>query len=636
MANDFGYAGNILNIDLSSGKVTETPTKVYADRFIGGRGLAAKLYWDQVAPETGALDPDNLLIFVTGPLAGIPGLAGSRWQICGKSPITTPEHFCYSNLGGSWGAYLKFAGFDGIVIKGKADKPAFLFIHDGTTELRDASSIWGKQSIEVQRLLKNKLGNATRVLATGPAGDNRVVFATILADGDSCGTGGFGAVMGSKNLKAIAVAGSRKVMVAEPERLQEIVRYLHELKKDMPAGQERPDPKRTRELCYGCINGCGRSTYQADDGSKGKLICQAGSFYAPWARQYYKTNNDVQFHATKRCDYYGLDTKAIAPLITWLSRCRDAEILTDENTCIPLSTIGSLEFIDTLIKKIAFREGFGDILAHGISKAANSVASGAQQIADFSIKAEQSMTYGPRMYITTGLLYMVEPRQPIQELHEVVSLIWKWLEWVEKRDGAYMSSDVLRSTARRFWGSQLAADFSVYDGKALAAARIQDRQYAKESLILCDASWPITHVRNSTDHIGDPTIESKTFSAVTGHETDEEGLYRFGERVFNLQRAILIREGHNGRVADTLPDSCYTTSSEDDWRNPDNLIPGKDGQVTSKNGVMLDRGQFEKVKDEYYTLRGWDVSSGLQTQAKLEEIGLADIAHYLKQRGLIR
>ena len=188
--------------------ITHVPTMDYADRFLGGRGVAAKIYWDEVSPDTRALDPANRMIFITGPLAGFSGLAGSRWQVCGKSPATTPEHFCYGNLGGSWGAYLKFAGYDGIIVQGKSEKPVYLSIDDGTVEIRDASSLWGKQSIEVREILKGELGSATRVVASGTAGDNLVVFASLLADNDSSGTSGFGAVMGSKKLKAIAVAGS--------------------------------------------------------------------------------------------------------------------------------------------------------------------------------------------------------------------------------------------------------------------------------------------------------------------------------------------------------------------------------------------------------------------------------------------
>ena len=187
MATEFGYTGKILRVDLSSGGTSDIATIDYADRFLGGRGIAEKIYWDEVSPDTRAFDPENRLLFVTGPLTGVAGLASSRLQVCGKSPATTPEHFCYASLGGSWGPYLKFAGYDGIVVQGKSDKPVYLFLHDGICEIRDASHIWGKGSIKVREQLKDELGRATNVLANGPAGDNMVVFATLLADNDAVG-----------------------------------------------------------------------------------------------------------------------------------------------------------------------------------------------------------------------------------------------------------------------------------------------------------------------------------------------------------------------------------------------------------------------------------------------------------------
>jgi aldehyde:ferredoxin oxidoreductase len=638
MAGEFGYVGKILRVDLSSGTITDVPTMNYADRFLGGRGIAAKIYWDEVLPDIRAFDPENRLIFVTGPLAGIPGLAGSTLQICGKSPTTTPEQFCYSNLGGSWGAHLKCAGFDGIVIQGKADKPVYLSLHDGIAHIRDASHLWDKNSLEVKNTLKGEFGTAARVIANGSAGDNMVLFASLSADDESSASSGFGAVIGSKNLKAIVVRGNGKAAVANTERLRELTKYIRELKRDATREEEderATSSKKKKTPCWGCIRGCMRALYRADDGNEGKFMCQAADFYKPWALNYYGDWNDVPFFANKLCDDYGVDTKAIAPMLTWLSRCSKAGLLTDESTGIPLSRLGSLEFIQTLVNKISGRDGFGDILAQGTQRAAELVGRGARKhIVDMSFKAGQTFPYSPAMYITTGLLYMVEPRQPIQELHEISDLVTLWLEWVKKKEHAYLSSDVIRSIAKKFWGSELAADFSTYEGKALAAKRIQDRQYAKESLILCDFSWPITHVRYSEDHVGDPTLESTVVSVVTGKEIDEHGLYRMGERAFNLQRAILVREGHEGRKSDTLPEACYTTPLTSEARNPECLVPGEEGQVVSKKGAVFDRGKFENIKEEYYELRGWDIATGLLKTEMLEGLGLQEIAQDLEQRGL--
>jgi len=639
MTEQYGYAGNILRVDLSSGAITRTPTANYSDRFLGGRGIAARIYWDEGAPDTGALDPENRLLFMTGPLACFPVVGGSRWTVCGKSPATAPEQFSYSNLGGYWGAQLKFAGYDGLVVYGKSERPVYLFIDNDAVEIRDASALRGKTSVEAREALKREIGSTVRVVACGPAGENLIPFASLLADSDASGSGGFGAVMGSKNLKAIAVRGRGKMTAAQPERFIELCRYVREINRGYEARYGRLSYKRgiakyaskmKRDLCYGCIGACIRATYEADDGTRGKFMCGASLFYEGRARGYYGEVNDVPFFATKLCDYYGLDTEIIFSISTWLSRCHKAGILNDENTGIPLSKRGSLEFIETLVKKIAFREGFGEVLAQGVSAAAGLVGKGAEEFtADYTVKGGFGSIYCPRMYPVSGLLYAVEPRRPIQQLHEIGTVLFEWVDGMRKIEGSFLTTEAFLKIAERFWGSEAAADFSTSEGKALAAAIIQDRQYAKESLVLCDFMWPVTSAKYSEDHVGDPTIESRLFSAITGRETSEQELYRTGERIFNLQRAILAREGHHGRECDTLPEVYYTVPLRAAAENHDCLAPGKGGEIISKKGAVVDRDEFERMKGEYYALRGWDVNTGLQTKEKLRELGLEDIAEGL-------
>ena len=650
----FGYAGKILRINLSSRSTTEVSTLDYSDKFLGGRGIAAKLYWDEVPPEAGAFDEENGLIFATGPLAGIPVLGGSRWQVCGKSPAPSPEHFCYCNLGGRWGAELKFAGYDAIVVQGKSERPVYLLVNNDTAELRDASDLWGKGAIETREMLKGALGTSTRVVAIGPAGENMVTMANLLADNDASGSGGLGAVMGSKKLKAIVVKGARRgVKVAHPERLTELIQYYRGLRRMPtllePSGRPAVVPRtvltgnkmKKKDPCYGCHGNCvpgeiERRIYEAEDGKKGKFMCGSAILYQPWAPAYYKEWNDVPFYATKLCDDYGLDALEIMFMIQWLSKCYKAGVLTDENTDIPISKLGSLEFIETLVRKVSLRDGFGDILAQGLTRGAESVWPRAKgHVTDYKIAMGDHVAHEPRLYITTALLHAMEPRVPLAQLHQISFVMTKWVSWAKKIEGANASSDVVRAIANRFWGSELAADFSTYEGKALAAKMIQDREYAKECLILCDFLWPISDLENTEDHIGDPTLESKILSAVTGNEVDEEGLYKIGERVFNLHRAIFVREGHRAREAVAIPDSWYTVPLERDYYNPECLMPGKDGEVIRRKGAVIDREEFEKMKEEYYQLRGWDPATGLQTRATLEELGLREVAEDLERRGLI-
>ena len=231
-----GYTGCIARVDLSIGAITNIPTDAYAGDYLGGRGMATRIYWDEVGPGVQAFDVENRLIFGTGPCGGFEGLAGARWVVCGKSPGTTPHFFTHSNLGGSWGTELKCAGYDGLVVQGRAERPVYLLIEDGKIHIRDASAIWGKGAVQVREMLKGELGNSVKVVATGPAGDNMTTLATLLADNDSSGSGSLGAVMGSKKLKAIAVRGSGSVSAAHPRRLQELLEHISQLRKGVPQG----------------------------------------------------------------------------------------------------------------------------------------------------------------------------------------------------------------------------------------------------------------------------------------------------------------------------------------------------------------------------------------------------------------
>ena len=646
MTYSSGYAGNILWVDLSTGGTERVPTERYSDLFLGGRGIAAKIYWDEVPPGTDPFDPENRLIFVTGPVTATTGFCGSRWQVCGKSPLH--NHFSYCNLGGDWGARLKMAGYDALVVHGKAERPVYLWIHPDKVELRPADHLMGKGAIACREELNRQLGNTARIVAIGPAGENRVRFANLLADRDASGSSGLAAVMGAKNLKAVAVSGNQRVAVAAPDRVKEIKKQFlgmmsgldseyydavaphHEI---IPAGRTKKD------VCFGCTGkNCIRMNYEDEGGRKGKFMCGSSFFYIVRANRYYGKTSDVPFEANKLCDDYGLDTHVVEPIIMWLVRCYKAGILTEEETGLPFSRIGSLEFVETLLRMISLREGFGDVLAEGPRRASRTLGSAAEElITDYASKNDQIPFYGARMYLTTGLFYAMEPRLPIQQLHEICTLLMRWaIDQTQgpKEDG--VTSQVVRDIAKRFWGSEIAGDFSTYEGKALAAARIQDRQYAKENLILCDFTWPVIYSPFTHDGVGDPTLESRLCAAVTGRDVDEEGLYRIGERTFNLQRAILIREGWRGREDDSLEEFNFTMPLKGDTAgNPDAIVPGPEGETFARKGMVVDPGQFEGMKDEYYAIRGWDVRTGLQKRALLEELGLGDVAGELDEQGLL-
>ena len=337
-------------------------------------------------PKAQALAPENALVLATGPLAGVPVIGGSRLFVCGKSPATSPEHFSYCNMGGDWAVRLKSAGYDLVFVQGKADKPVYLLIHDGKAELKDASALWGKGAIQAREMLTAELGGEISVVAIGPAGENQATMACLIASDDASGGAGMGAVMGSKNLKAIVVQGPRKrTKAAQPEKLEELTKHFRRIITPSPMATAGgvdlriAVPQSRKAPCYGCMGDCLRWDYQSKDGQRGKFMCQSATFYQPMAEMVYGKDYEVPFRANKLCDEYGLDTMAVTLILIWLIRCLRDGILTDESTGIPISKVGSVEFIETLVRKIALREGFGDVLARGVEAAAASVGPAAVQ-----------------------------------------------------------------------------------------------------------------------------------------------------------------------------------------------------------------------------------------------------------------
>ncbi len=639
----YGYAGNILKADLSSGSISTLETSDYSDRFIGGRGIAAKLYWDFVPPEAKALDPENCLICTTGPVAGFNGFAGSRWQICGKSPQGDRETFSYANLGGRWGITLKYAGYDGLVIQGRADKPVYIYIKNDTIEIRDASQLWGKSAFDTSDTLKKDLGKDFSVLTIGKAAENLVVFATILAEDGSSGSAGLGAVMGSKNLKAVVVAGDKRPEAADKDKLKDLAKQIREIHKiaDHDEGMWKINDSFKKHICYGCGIGCGRYKYPDSNGKKRKSFCQAMMFYLmPILAYSGKDNPETRMLASRLCDNYGLDTSVMHGMVEWLSHCHKDGTLTEEDTGLPLSKIGTSEFIEILTEKIALRQGFGDLLAKGTIEAAESIGEDAKKHLGYCVATRNSETkdYDPRLMPATALIYAMEPRRPIQTLHEPVSLLFNWVDWANKKENAYFSSEVFRKYAKRIWGSEEAADFTSMDGIALASKKARDRAYVKESLILCDLSWMSIWADYFTRHIDQPALEWQIFSAVTGIDVDEAGLNRLGERNVNIQRAILLRQGWDGRNDDQMMDYYFTQplKKRELFCDPECIVPGKDGEIVCVEGRTFDRHDFEKLKDDYYELRGWDVETGLPKAATLRDFGLEDVAMDLGKRGLLK
>ena len=342
------------------------PTSDYAKKFIGGRGFGASLYGDMALADAKDLSPENVMVFASGPFSGFDGhIAGNRWQVCGKSPQSAPEAFTYGNLGGRWGQEMKYAGFDAVAVQGKAAEPAYIFIHDGEVEIKEAYHLRGMSTFDTIDTIKSEIGNDITVLTTGPAGENMVVFATIFGEGGASGSSGLGSVTGSKNLKAIAVKGSSRPKAANPEKLQKIV---NRLKEDIEPRKGRPSPfgvpgVTTPQAYYGCEAACGRQVYPGEKGRMYKSFCQATNAYKKAVFDYYGEWHPAQLLGIRLCDANSLDTAVMEPIVNWLISCYKNGVVNEQMTGLPLAKAGTPEFIEELARKISLREGFGDILA---------------------------------------------------------------------------------------------------------------------------------------------------------------------------------------------------------------------------------------------------------------------------------
>jgi len=359
-------------------------------------------------------------------------------------------------------------------------------------------------------------------------------------------------------------------------------------------------------------------------------MCEAAIFYQFFTEARYGKGYEKPFQATKLCDQYGVNVAEIGTIIMWLLQCSGKGIVNDETIGIPISDVGSLEFLDNLVGKMARREGFGDLLAQGVDVAAESLGQEAVALlAPHLSKNRQRNVYDARLYINTALLHAMEPRLMMGQGQEITRIIFKWLEWRRGEDHSYMSNEVARHIAERFWGSEVAADFSTHEGKALAAKMIQDRQSARDCLILCGFIWPIMDSEFTEDHVVNPAFSAQILSAVTGKEYDEAVLDRIGERVFTLKRAIYLREGHRGIEDDCLAESWHTVPTMWDFPNPEMIVPGPGNEANSRQGAVVDREIFEEMRSEYYKHRQWDPQTGIPSVSKLKELGLAKIAESL-------
>lgn len=633
-SSSYGWWGKILKIDLSTEVITKIDTQPYADRFIGGRGIATRLYWELVPATVKAFDPDNHLIFMTGPLTATGAQGASRFEVVGKSPMLMPEGFCYGNMGGYWGPALKRAGFDGLIISGKASRPVYIFISDKKVTLQDASTIHLDGVKQVKNYLQQKHGQKTHFITTGSAGMNLCRTANLMTDNEGSATGGFGAVLGAKNLKAIAVIGTQSPPISEPETLKELNRLTIKLnQRDTSFNPYPPDQisRKGKASCFQCGLDCiMRSTFKTKSNKEVVRKCQAMFVYFPWVMGRSTEPAQTALDATGLCNDLSLCTMEMYNIVQWITAGYKAGYLSDAQTGLEIDKLGTWEFFEDLCNMIAYRKGFGDILAQGLLRAGETMGPEAKELFTNEVAGVgDGATYSAREYLMNGLLYAFEPRQPIAMLHEVSRIIGMWVMNLQYPGSTPVCADVYRAAALKFWGHDKAWDLNTHEGKAMAASRIIDRTYVKDSLGLCDSCWPLMFSNHTKDKAGDPTLEARTFNAVTGKELNEETLLKFGETIFNQQRAILLREGWTPKKDDTIAEFNFTDPVQTVFMNSDVLVPGMGNTVLNRKGKTVDRKVFNKMREEFYQLRGWNPETGYPTDEKLNELGLSDLKEIL-------
>lgn len=601
-----GYLGRIARVDLSSGAVDFLPwDEEFARAFVGGSGLAARYLWDALGPEVDPLGPDAPLLFMTGPLVGTAAPACGRYEVCGRSPLT--GLWGESNSGGFFGPELRFAGVDGLWITGQAPEPVYLWMRDGEVSLRPARHLWGLDTYATQDALREELGDRrVRVACIGPAGENRVRFAAILNDhGRAAGRTGLGAVLGAKNLKAIAVRGSGTVPLADPEGFARIARETWNLvKEDVSsqlmqaggtlaymdwalmsgditfryytrgafAGAERltgavlADELLIRpRACYRCPIGCGRETraerygVPAVDGPEYETV---GTYAALLA----SSDLEGAAYASHLCNRLGLDTISAGSTIAFAYYLYQEGLLPPERTGGLALRWGELEPALRLTEQIARREGLGDLLAEGARRVGQAL--GVEDLA-VHVKGLEAPMHDPRAFAGTALVYTLSPRGACHMAGDVY-MVHQGQVVPELGIDADERQDASEATVRMVAG-------------------LMDWRSLTNSLILC--------------HFQNPPLEHvlEMLRCATGWEWSAEDLAQAGERIFTLKRVLNHQLGMT-RADDRLPSLL--------------LRPLPDGET---GGYVPD---VEGMLETYYRLRGWDPATARPLPDTLEKLGL--------------
>ena len=610
-----GFMNKILKVDLTTKSIKTEPVDLeVSKKYLGGKGYAIYLLYQYIKEyeakgispkDIDPLGPENVLIFATGPATGVAGFPspGRHHIMTLKAPLT--GSIGSGNSGGEWGIYLKFSGFDMIVIEGASEEPVYLSIVDGNAEIRDAKDLWGKNTFDTSRILQKRIGRKnTRVACIGPAGENLVYMASIINDKHrSGGRGGLGAVMGSKKLKAIVVSGSEKVKIADPENFKEVSKkVIEKMRKNPVTAQSLPSygtavlvkvinnagilPYKNwntgvnpdadtisgetmaekylikRKPCWGCIIGCGRVT-KVESGPYQILYSEGPEYESIWSLGSSTAVGNIEaiIKANHYCDELGMDTISMGSTIAAAMELNEKGYIPEEDLQGLDLRFGNASAMVEAVWRTAYKVGFGKYLALGSKRLCEIYG---HPEFSMSVKGLEMPAYDPRGAKGIGLGYATS-----------------------NRGGCHVTAYTI---SPEILGIPEKIDPLTPEGKAKWVITFQDFTDVVNSAVNCLFD---TFALGIEDY-------AELLSKVTGWSLTADQLMKIGERIYNLERVIINKYGFDGSH-DTLPKRLLT--------DPMPEGPAK-GQVV----------ELDKMKKEYYELRGW--IDGKPTPQKLKELGI--------------
>ena len=615
----------IAYINLSTRKVVKKSIpKTMRQLYLGGRGIDMYLLYNHVKPRIDPLSPENVLFIGVGLLGGIPCLGAGRCDIAAKSPLTGGVGD--SNVGGFFGSELRFAGFDHLVVTGKSKKPVYIWVQDGEVEVRDAGDLWGKDTVETQTAIRQDNGDEDiKSLVIGVAGENLVRFANVRTGmKNSGGRTGMGCVMGSKNLKAVAARGTMNLEFAKPEKLLDYCKEMNDMiistrwaraqsrwgtmiifsntnttglirTKNfqlnlLEDGQDLEPENIDRSSigtagCYGCVVHC-RHRYVLNDGPYAPFFAEGPEYTSLGA---FGTMVNVKkletvLVANHLVNKYGLDTLETGGLIAWAMELYEKGIINDKMTGGLKLNWGNEEALFELIRQIAMREGFGNVLANGFRDAIAKIGKGS---AYYAIQVK-------------GMSNLHSDERPTPSFALGIATATRGSDHLRSRPAVDMYG-LPEEFLEELYGGPVSSDYTSYDGKS-RMIWWQERLYAvTDSIGICKFQTVFCAV-----HAPKWKEFSKLIQLATGMKFSKSQLMQIGERIYTLERMFNMREGFT-RKDDKLPERYFKEPT------PLGLPIAKDKKI--------DRKKFEIMLDEYYALHGWS-KNGVPTKKALVKLGL--------------